>query len=241
MFAFSFVINKKKGQNIVFYAVTMVILGVAIFLTQTRGVWIALIFSLLIFFLKKPKIYLVVLLVLGLFFVAFQGIIVSRLLTVKNFSSDLSSLGRLQAWIATISLLKANYITGYGFDSFIKLRDNAYSMYLVPVIHSHNTYLRSLLEMGLIGTVFYFSFLFRALYFMFKIKSVHKNSDSNKIIDGLQLSFLSMFVVFMFEPYFSLFGCSTIVIWFMISLAYRLYYQFYYLPDNSDILEVNYT
>ena len=182
----------------------------------------ALVLSLLVFFLKKPKYYFFILIVFGLLFFAFGNVIVFRFLTVKNFGSDLSSLGRLQAWIATISLLQNNLWTGYGFDSFLSLRDYAYTFYLVSVVHSHNTYLRSLLEMGLVGTVLYFSFLVKAIFYTFKIKRRPDSKDYRMFVDGLQLSFVSLLIVFMFEPYFSLYGCSTLAIWFLISIAYKI-------------------
>jgi O-antigen ligase len=212
--------------------VVLVLLGIAIFLTQTRGVWLALLFSLIVYYIKRPKIYLIIILFFGLFFVAFQDVIITRFLTIKNFGSDVSSLGRLQAWFASVVLIKDNIFAGYGFDSFMRLRDDVFYFYIVPVIHSHNTYLRSLLEMGLIGTTIYFTFLIKALFYTYKLKKQIGTNEYIGLIDGLQLSFLSLFIVFMFEPYFSLFGCSTIVIWFLISLSYKLKYQFY-KNDNS--------
>lgn len=225
MFCFSFIINKRKGENVLFYIISLVILGIAIFLTQTRGVWLAMVFSFVIFYVRKPKAYIFAGLFFGIFFILFQDVIITRYLTVKNFGSDVSSIGRLQAWVASVILIIENPILGYGFDSFMTLRENVFYFYIVPVIHSHNTYLRTILEMGLVGFAIYFSFLFRALFYTFKLKKRNIGSEWYGVIDGLQLSFISMLVVFMFEPYFSLFGCSTIVIWLLISLSFKLYHS----------------
>lgn len=222
MFCLTFIINKVNDKARVFHYITLFILGMAIFLTQTRGVWMALIFSLTIFFVKKPKVYIISSIFIGLIVLVFSDIIITRYLTVKNFGSDLSSLGRLQAWIATIALVKDNLFLGYWFDSFMDLRDNIYSIYLVPVIHSHNTYLRSLLEIGLIGSVFYFGFFFRALFLSIRLKKIVRNNFESALLEGLQLTFMSLLVVFFFEPYFSLFGCSTLMIWLMIALAFKM-------------------
>ncbi|MCX6162459.1 MAG: O-antigen ligase family protein [Ignavibacteriae bacterium] len=224
MFCLSFILNRINPKAIILYITTLVFLFFAIFLTNTRAIWIALLFSLLVFFVKKPRIIIVSSVLIGLFMFLFSDIILSRFLTIKYFGSDLSSLGRLQAWIATTALLKNNLLTGYWFDAFMDLRDNVYTIYLVPVIHSHNTYLRSLLEMGLIGSVLYYSFFFRALYFSIKLRNSENSNTVNGLLDGIQLSIISLLIVFIFEPYLSLFGCSTIIIWLIISFTFKLKY-----------------
>ncbi len=49
-----------------------------------------------------------------------------------------------------------------------------------------------------------------------------KNKDYNSIIEGLKMSFIGLSVGFVFEPYFSLFGNSTIIIWLLIGITYKL-------------------
>jgi len=222
MFSLSFLLHRKKGEPFWFYLISIILIGFSIFLTQTRGVWLGLLIAVTLFFIRKPKNLIIAASVVGILFLAFNSIIMPRVLSALNFDKDLSSIGRLQAWIATISLLKSNFLTGYGFDAFTAYRDLTYGLFLVPVIHSHNTYLRAMLEMGLIGAVLYFSFLFRAFYYSIK---TYKNEESREylvFLDGLKLSFISMFVTFMFEPYFSLFGGTTFAIWLLISVAFRI-------------------
>jgi O-antigen ligase len=222
MFCLSFIIHNVNPRAKIFHFGVLGVLAMSLFLIQTRGVWLALLFSIAVFFIKRPKVIIIASIIILLLAVIFRDIIMTRYLSVVNFGTDLSSLGRLQAWIASIVLIKDSLLIGYWFDSFLDLRDNAYSLYLVPVIHSHNTYLRSILETGLIGSILYFSFFFRALYYSVKLKKKTRNNLEFALLDGLQLSFVSLMIVFFFEPYFSLFGCSTLIIWMIISLSFKM-------------------
>lgn len=222
MFCLSFLLHRKRGEPYLFHLITLILLGFSMFLTQTRGVWMGLLFAVALLFIRKPKIFIAAVIIVALFFAAFQSVIMVKVLSVVNFEKDLSSLGRLQAWMATIMLLKSNYLTGYGFDAFMAYRDMTYSVFLVPVIHSHNTYLRAMLEMGLIGTVIYFSFLVRAFIYSSRNYDREKKKDYVVYLDGLKLSFLSMAVTFMFEPYLSLFGGTLFAIWLLVSIAFKI-------------------
>ncbi|MCU0372993.1 MAG: hypothetical protein MUE56_07090, partial [Ignavibacteria bacterium] len=78
---------------------------------------------------------------------------------------------------------------------------------------------RLMLETGLIGMLLYIILFVKAIYYSLTIKSKIKNTYLKKYTDGLQLSFISLLVVFMFEPYFSLYSNAAIIIWIFISLS----------------------
>ncbi len=109
--------------------------------------------------------------------------------------------------------------------SYIELRDQVYSAYVVKVIHSHNTYLNSLLEMGLVGTILYFYFFVLAFKYSFSYKHREFREKFKQYIDGFQLSFMGLIIIFNFEPYFSVYDNSSLVIWLLISLSF-LFYNF---------------
>jgi O-antigen ligase len=226
MFNLSFIINNKRSDKLFLYLGTGFIILFGIFLTQTRGVWLAMLVSLLFYIIRRPKVILpstiIIISVISILTLFFPEVITERFLSVKYFGSDISSLGRLQAWLSSIILIKENPFFGYGFDSYIYLRDQVFGFYFVLVEHSHNTYLRGILEMGLIGFFLYFLFFFSATYYTFKLMKLDAQKVYRKYLDGLQLSFIGLIIVFMFEPYFSLYGSSAIVIWFLISITYNI-------------------
>lgn len=221
MILVSFVMNTVVLKKRIFYFISLFIILFAIFLTQTRGIWLAIIFALVVYLFNKPKLIipLSILFVVLLFF--FADIILTRVMTIRYFSSDLSSLGRLQAWIATLVLLKNNFLTGYGFNSFMYLRDYAYAFYLVPVIHSHNTYLTNLLEIGLIGTVLYYYFFIKSIFMTSPFFKKDKINEYRVFTEGIFLSLVGFLVAFLFEPYFRIFS-STAAIWLLISVSFKI-------------------
>jgi putative inorganic carbon (hco3(-)) transporter len=223
LFNLSFVINKSKRKNLFLYLFSLITIFFAIILSQTRGVWLAIIISILFYFIKRPKVIFPFLIILGIMMLSFFGIFKERFFSVIYFTKDVSSLGRLQGWISSIILIKDNILLGYGYDSYIYLRDNVLPFYFVEVIHSHNTYLRMWLENGLIGFVLYFSIFATAIIYSFKNRKNKVFLNYYKVyIDGFQMSFIGLLVVFFFEPYLSMFDNSTLFIWIFISLMYSI-------------------
>ena len=220
LFNLSFLINKNTFKKKIFYSITIVIILLGIFFTQTRGVWLATVLAIIFFVIKKPKVIIPTFLIMGAIGILFFNVINDRFLSVKNFGNDVSSLGRLQAWLSSIILIQNNFFLGYGFDAYLQLRDTVFSFYFVELPHSHNTYLRMILESGFIGFVLYFIFFFAAFIFTFKLLKNKELTEYKGFLDGLQLSLFALLIAFNFEPYLSLYGISTIVIWIMITFAF---------------------
>ena len=223
-FVLSFLINSKEDtkEKKFFYIINFAFILIGILLAQTRAVWIVTLFSIVVFFFKKPKVIVWISVVIGVLFFFFSYVFIDRFLSVKNFGSDLSSLGRLQAWFSSVILIKDNFWFGYGYDAYIHLRDQVFSFYFVPVLHSHNTYLRALLETGFIGFVLYFSFFFMATIYSFKLINNPAYEEYKKFIIGCKLSLTALILVFNFEPYFSLYSGSTFFVWLVIALIFRI-------------------
>lgn len=221
LFAISFLISPTvPKEKKIFYMISFVFILMGILLSQTRAVWLITTFSIFIFFIRKPKVIIAISIIIGILFIFFSYVFIDRFLSVKNFGNDLSTLGRLQAWLSTLILIKQNFFFGYGYDAYIYLRDQVFSFYFVPVIHSHNTYLRSILETGFIGFLLYFWFFFLSIYYSFKMIKCPDYMPQKKYIIGCKLSLSALFFVFIFEPYFSLFSGSIFFVWMVIILIY---------------------
>ncbi|HRJ98088.1 MAG TPA: O-antigen ligase family protein [Ignavibacteria bacterium] len=225
MFCVSFLIHENKRSKKFFYSVSLFLIILGLFLTQTRGVWLSTIVSFGIFFIKRPKVIVPFISVLLIILVLFFDVINERVLTVVNFGKDVSSLGRLQAWMASWILFMENPIFGHGFDAFRNMMENVFPVYFVVVTHAHNTYLQILLELGLVGFLLYFSFFIKAFIYSFKYEKNEKSKDLQKFYDGLQLSFIGLIIAFIFEPYFTFLSAVTYLIWILISVSYLLRFR----------------
>jgi O-antigen ligase len=222
MFNLVFIIKYRSSSKRIFYFITIFFIMLGIYMTKTRGVWLAMIISIAIFVIKRPKIIIPTLILFGLMVLVFYNIIEDRILSVINFDQDKSSLGRLQAWASTVLLILKNPYWGYGFDTYHLYQYDVMSYFIVDVPHPHNTYLRSIQEMGLIGTVFYYYLIIKAVFYSFNFGKYVSDPKYQKYLDGLQLNLVALIVAFNFEPYLSLFGCTTIVIWILVALTFRI-------------------
>lgn len=222
MFNLSFLLKSRHSDKIYFYLFTITFILLGIYLTKTRGVWLAMIISIAVFFIRKPKIIIPVFLFFGVIALLFFNIIEERFLSVVNFDQDKSSLGRLQAWYSTVLIILKNPFFGYGFDTYFLHKYEVFAYYIVDVPHPHNTYLRAIQELGLIGAVIYFFLFFKATVLSYTAGRSHCDPVYEKFFDGLQLSFIGLIIAFNFEPYLSLFGVTTIVVWILVSLTFRL-------------------
>ena len=180
MFNLSFLLKCKNKKKKIFYFITIFFILLGLYLTKTRGVWLAVVFSIAIFVIKRPRIIIPVFIIFGLMVLVFYNIIEDRVLSVINFEQDKSSLGRLQAWYSTVLIILKNPYWGYGFDTYYLYQYDVMSYYIVEVPHPHNAYLRTIQEMGLIGAFIYYYLIIKAVFYSFNIgkyvadKSIHK-------------------------------------------------------------------
>jgi len=222
MFNLTFLIKCRSNKKRIFYIITLFFILLGVYLTKTRGVWLAMIVSMAIFFIKRPKIIIPMLLLSGIMTLVFYNIIEDRVLSVINFEQDKSSLGRLQAWTSTVMIILKNPFFGYGFDTYYLHQFSVMAYYIVDVPHPHNAYLRTIQEMGLIGAVFYYYLIIKAVFYSFNLGSYISDPDNTKFTDALQLCLVAFLVAFNFEPYLSLFGATTIIVWIIVALTFRI-------------------
>jgi len=220
IFNISILIYSKDTSKKI-YILSLLILITGLILTQTRAVLLGVVLALIIFIFKKPRLIIPISIFFFIAVFLFWGLITDRLTSVINFYADISTLGRIQAWLTSIELIKENLLLGYGFDSYIKLRDTVFSNYFVVTNHSHSTYLGLILELGLIGFLLYFSFYIKAIYYSFFSRKIKNNFFP--FVAGLQASLLVLLIIFFFEPYFTPFGAITVFIWFLISVSYKIH------------------
>ena len=113
-----------------------------------------------------------------------------------SLAGDISD-GRFEIWRGALELIGQRPLLGYGMDSM--------SSGALHVGNAHNSYLQSLLEVGIIGTFFYFlPFIFGAIEAVKKY--FHSGSTSSEINALLYFCFfwqIYCFINGMFEAFFS--------------------------------------
>lgn len=171
---FSFYLSHLKGFKHSFGFILCVITSL---LTFSRGGIVALILVVILYmflanFTKKIKMMAVSLLCLIFIYVVgsfsqidFNQIITSR---ITDFSTDNGS-GRFELWGEAINYFMSHPLFGIGAFNF----SDFYAFEHNEKLYVHNTYLEVLVESGIIGFLFYLSFLLMLVITLFKTK-LHK-------------------------------------------------------------------
>jgi len=152
------------------------VLGYGIFLTNSRGGWLALAvmsmsYLLLNFRLKKSAVVAGILLMAALMVLA-----PGRVSSVSMSGQDESSRGRLVAWADGNRMLKLSPIFGVGKGRFVDYSETG--------LVAHNSFVHCYAELGLFGYFFWMGLLFASLkdgYALWKTAPSESDPDRREV------------------------------------------------------------
>lgn len=165
----------KKIHKKAIFLITSLILTIALVLTLSRGGWVGFAFGIFIFIIlieKKLLLALIPIALLGIYFLPQS--IVNRILTIGNLG-DSSNAYRIRLWKITLEIIRDNWLVGVGFG-YIPFK-TTFETYIrtMPAYHSHNTYLQTMGEMGILGLIVFVMFIF--VLYKYAIKRLMKDED----------------------------------------------------------------
>jgi O-antigen ligase len=208
----------KKYRSIIIAA--MIIVLIALFFSYARGAWLALIVGSLSYWLiQKRKLLfafavIIVLTIISVFWLStndrYLGYAHNYRTTIfhKNFEEhlvatyklkDVSTAERFNRWIAGVRMIKDNWLTGYGPNTFYY----NYKPYAIPAFktwvsdnkeHStvHNYFLLVLIEEGLPGLLFFVLIVGSMIYYAEKI--YHRTKDNFYKATALACGVMTMMI-----------------------------------------------
>ncbi|KWW14048.1 polysaccharide polymerase [Peribacillus simplex] len=171
---FSFYLTHLKGFK---HSVGFILCMVTSLLTFSRGGILALVLVVFLYMMlanlsKKIKMIVFSFICISVMYIAaslihidVNDIITSR---VDDFSTDGGS-GRFELWEQALTYFMSNPLFGIGAFNF----SDYYAFEHNEKLYVHNTYLEVLVESGIIGFLFYLSFLLMLIITLFKTK-LHK-------------------------------------------------------------------
>lgn len=140
-------------------------------LTQSRAGYLSVIvvISLYLTYILKNKIIYLYLILFGITILLFNVLKKNPyIVRAKNiFRFDSSNLGRLEVYRESLRLFKANFLTGVGYENFILAQDKSGYRFNKFYYHSHNMGLKLLSEIGIIGFIVYYLWMFQILKNLF--------------------------------------------------------------------------
>ena len=203
--------ENKKAMKIL-GALTLSVSLICFLFTYSRGGWISLCLSLIIASLFERKLikYCVILIVLFLSFDYFSD--VGRLLP-DNILKDSSIKYRFEIWLSSIKIFLNNWLFGIGSGTswyYVEQYSQVVNSY---VKHAHNLYLQVMMDVGIIGVIFYSIFYCQIWN---KIKNNLFNSSKKGILNTVSFIFYVSLLCFglidVVTSYFQL----SIYVWFLI-------------------------
>jgi O-antigen ligase len=205
---------KGNRKTLLFVMIITILFGMIF--TYTRIVLVGVVIGLFLMCLRKPALFKYMLFLLLLVPVLMPGGMMTRIKLTQ--SGDASILIRFLVWFYSAQMIIEHPIWGLGFDSFVVLYKNLLSIKTLRAVHSHNVYLKLLVEMGLVGFVGYMGIL---------IGAVKRSYGNFKQTKGLSLHYL-IWVALIVELIF----CMTdvfiaqisvsLIFWILLGLVYNI-------------------
>ncbi|MFQ3675941.1 MAG: O-antigen ligase family protein [Endomicrobiia bacterium] len=170
-FIYSYLIftNRERIKEKIFFLVSFVLSCIALVLTFTRGAWVGTIISVLVITIYKIKWKAMFLILI------FPSMLIFS--PVRNRIKDTINSphgGRENIWKWSIEMISKRPVFGYGFSSFQKLLSEKDSYMGKEHFHSHNVYLNTFVESGIVGVILLLSIMFLVLKYIFKLVKKNK-------------------------------------------------------------------
>jgi len=211
-------------RKILLFALIVLILFGMIF-TYTRIALVGVAVGLFLMCLRKPALFKYMVFLLLLVPVLLPGGMMTRIQMTQN--GDTSILIRFLVWFYSVKMIIENPIWGLGFDSFVVLYKNLLSIEFLRAVHSHNVYLKLLVEMGLVGFIGYMGII---------IGAVKRSLDNFRQTKGLSLHYL-IWVALIVELIFCL--TDVFIAQISVSLIFWMLLGFVYNISCNKLVEQN--
>lgn len=235
--AFHYIITARRNDVRWLNIAAMLVLALGMILSGTRGSWVATIGALVIVYLPRlqPRQYLTIIIsiILGTG-IALQIPAISNFVSYRVGSAVSSGgEGRITIWLVSWNMFTQHPVTGIGWrmsETFMSLQDFDSTRQSLTWASdfgrfnprtTHNIYLQTLVELGVIGFIFFMVWIIPLV-----TARVHREPELRDLwLVGLAI-FIAMLVGGLTNPEF-----HKKYFWFALALPQGLYY--YYLNYHS--------
>lgn len=166
---------EKKWLSACFMALPAGVMLVALLMTASRGGWLGFAFGSVIFVLLINMKFIIPMIIGGVGMIPLlPKSIIHRISTIGSLS-DSSNLYRYNLWKSSAEIVKDFFVTGIGTGYMAFRSITPYYMKNMAPYHTHNTYLQTLVEFGLIGLILFLTWCF--LLFKDGADTARKSND----------------------------------------------------------------
>ncbi len=227
MYLFLFLFD-SKGIGKLLLGLSLLVVGGALLLTQSRGAIVGVILALLAVGVWRNRWVLVTIpvLVAGVLWAVhhFGAQQVAEFLLVTNTTATVA--GRSELWQRAIYMMQDFPYTGIGLGTFAKVAPILYPFFLISpdakVPHAHNLILQAGVDLGIPGLVAFVSFL--TVFSIVALRTLKLSRNTS--FEPLSMSLFCGFMVYLIHGLVDNVTFSTkpgIVIWAIMGLMTALY------------------
>lgn len=216
-----FFINNEIIKKICF-AVSSGIIFICIGLTYSRGSWIGLAFSILVFIvlIDFKKLAFFVPAGIGSLFLMPTSIL-QRISTIGSLK-DSSNFYRFNLWNMAIDILKDFWFSGIGIGYVAFRKISPFYIRTMAPYHTHNTYLQIAIELGIIGIIV-FLLLMLSIFKMGIGSIVNSNSRFIKFFTTAYMASLSAILVHGLAEHVFFNPKIMLVFWLIVGMNLSIY------------------
>ena len=176
-FGVAYIFNADTVLKKLFFAGCTGVMMLCLILTYSRGCYLGLLFSAVVFLVLYDNrfIWLGIVGILLLPFVLPETII-NRFMSIGNMS-DSSTSYRVYIWLGTIAMLKDYWLCGVGpgIDAFNMVYP-AYAFNSISAPHSHNLFLQIICDTGIVGFILFVAVIYQ--YYKLSLSALKNEKDT---------------------------------------------------------------
>ena len=205
---YGFIRIEKGAVKKIFLTFALLAFISGVILTYSRGGAVTLAATIITAVLmdrRKLKPAILILLALLVIGIRVSDKYYNRLDSISDFEMDPSAMGRVATNMAAINMIKEKPFLGFGAgnypDAFLYYLPVEMWMWVAPGKNIHNIILQVASETGLIGLLFFLSFIFRSFWDNFYFRRLcFKNGfiDDGYLLLGVGVAFFSFFFAMQF-------------------------------------------
>jgi len=168
--------HREKSRELLISLLPLIVITFALIFTKSMGVWLCLLFSLIILFLtytplRQRKLIITFSLVFIALIITF--IVINRWERLMNLENPQNSITqRLSYWRTAIAMIKDHPIVGVGSGNFQEVFLKYKTGMSTDTRYAHNIFLHQWAETGMLGII---ALLYLIMLFLKKIKLENKN------------------------------------------------------------------
>ena len=185
-------LDDRKNRQII--GAFIIVAAFCLAMTYARGACLAIAVILAGYGILKDKRILLALVAVGAAALALDPVLMERLTNMFSVA-DTSSEMRVAMWESTVQMIMDHPVLGIGWGAYWMVYP-AYDTYIVDgsvtLVHAHNIYLNYICEVGILGGIAYFVWLFGSMLVALTTDRIYNTPMLNGLMLGLGLALVSV-------------------------------------------------